>query len=124
MAEVEDFIYEYEGQQREILLYLYQLFTADLGLESKIRYRIPFYYGRSWICYTNPVKKEGIELVFLRGNELSNEQGLLESKGRKQVLGVTFSKLADIPEETLLEVLQEAMLLDETVAYASKRKKG
>ncbi|MEN0049842.1 MAG: DUF1801 domain-containing protein [Bacteroidota bacterium] len=124
MSEAEDFIYEYEGQQREILLYLHQLLTMDLGLESKIRYRIPFYYGRSWICYTNPVKKEGIELVFLRGNELSNEQGLLESKGRKQVLGVTFRKLTDIPEETLFEVLQEAILLDETVAYASKRKKG
>ena len=123
MSEVEDFIYEYEGQQREVLLYLNQLFTMDLGLESKIRYRIPFYYGRSWICYTNPVKEEGIELVFLRGNELSNEQGLLESKGRKQVLGVTFRTLADISEEALLEVLQEAILLDETVKYASKRKK-
>jgi len=124
MSEVEDFIYEQEDQQREILLYLYNLLNMNLGLDAKIRYRIPFYYGRSWICYTNPIKKEGVELVFLRGNELSNEQSLLESKGRKQVLGVTFRTLADIPEETLLEVLQEAILLDETVAYASKRKKS
>ncbi|MEL6943282.1 MAG: DUF1801 domain-containing protein [Bacteroidota bacterium] len=124
MSEVEDFIYEREGEQRAILLYLHHLFTMDLGLESKIRYRIPFYFGRSWICYTNPIKEEAIELVFLRGNELSNAQGILESKGRKQVSGITFSTLKEISEETLLEVLQEAIVLDETIPYASKRKKG
>lgn len=122
MIEVENFIYKHEGDQREILLYLHHLFI-DFDLSTKIRYKIPFYYGKTWICYLNPIKKGGIELVFIRGNELSNSQGLLDNKGRKQVAGLEIFNVKDIPQETLREVIHEAILLDEMVPYASKRKK-
>jgi len=59
----EDFIYQQEGSRREVMLYLHQLFL-DMNLVAKIRYRVPFYYGKSWICYLNPQKKESIELAF------------------------------------------------------------
>jgi hypothetical protein len=65
----------------------------------------------------------GIEFAFPRGNELSNEQGLLEERGRKQVRGVIFNKLSDIPWPALREILQEAIVLDETIPYKSYRKK-
>ncbi len=71
----------------------------------------------------NPLKDEGIEFAFTRGNELSNEQGLLEDRGRKQVRGVVFKSLSDIPFRTLMEILQEAIVLDEKVPYRSYRKK-
>ncbi|MCI5054711.1 MAG: DUF1801 domain-containing protein [Flavobacteriales bacterium] len=122
MTEAEDFIYQFEDDQREIMLYLHTLLTENLNLTEKMRYKIPFYFGKSWICYLNPDKKGNVEFAFVRGNELSNEQGLLENKDRKQVYSITFSKLQDIPEDTLLEVLQEAILLDETIPYESKRK--
>jgi Domain of unknown function (DU1801) len=122
MPASEDFIYQFEGQQREVLLYFHQLFTSDLNLTDKIRFKIPFYYGRSWICYLNPTKDGKIELAFVRGNELSNEQGILDNKGRKQVYGIVFEKLSDIPKQLIYDVMQEAILLDETMAYASKRK--
>jgi hypothetical protein len=89
----------------------------------KIRFKIPFYYRKSWICYLNPVKGNGVEFVFLRGNELSNEQGLLEAKGRKQVSGVTFYEIKEIPQEVLQEVVMEALILDDEVKYKSKRSK-
>lgn len=117
-----DYIYEREGNQQEIMLYLHDLITSYPEIVGKIRYKIPFYYRKSWVCYLNPVKNDQVELVFLLGNELSNEQGLLESRGRKQVSGVIFSKVSNIPTETLHEILQEAFLLDEEVKYASKRK--
>ena len=122
MTAVEAFILEKEGTQQAVLQFLNDLMMSHPEITSKIRYKVPFYYRKSWICYLNPTKKPiGVEMVFLRGNELSNEQGLLDAKGRKQVMGVTFSKVEDVPMETLLEVIQEAILLDETVPYASKR---
>ena len=119
MRTVEDFIYTHEGHRRRVLQYLHQWFTEQLGLTDKIRYNIPFYYGHSWICYLNPVGEDRVELAFLRGNELSNAAGLLLSKGRKQVAGVEFASVQDIPKEALDDILQEAILLDE--ANASRR---
>ena len=116
MSEVEDFIYRYEDDQREVMLYLHEL-LLDLNLTAKIQYKIPFYYGKSWICYLNPGKKGEIEFAFPRGSELSNSQGLLESKGRKLVRSMELRTLTDIPGEAVYEILQEAILLDETVPY-------
>lgn len=124
MEVVEDFIYHHEGQQREILLHLHQVLTEELNLSPKIRYKIPFYYNKSWICYLNPTKQDTVELAFTRGNELSNAQGLLDSKGRTQVFSIEITSLSDLQNEALQEVWQEAILLDETVPYASKRQKG
>ncbi len=123
MTEVEDFIYNYEGSQREIMLYIHNLLSFELNLTDKIRFKIPFYYRKSWICYLNPGKNNCIEFSFLRGNELSNIQGLLDSKGRKQVYSIELTKLSEIPMKELTEIIQEAILLDETVSYTSKRKK-
>ena len=122
MDAIESYILENEGIQKALLQYLHRLLSEQPGVVSKIRYKIPFYYRKSWVCYLNPVKNSGIELAFLRGNELSNEQGLLEFRGRKQVSGIVFYQLNEIPEEAVMEIIQEALLLDEEVAYASKRK--
>lgn len=120
MNEVDLFILEKEGHQQAVLQFLNDLMMSNSEIIQKIRYKIPFYYRKSWICYLNPNKKTGeVEIVFLRGNELSNEQGLLEAKGRKQVRGVTFGEVKDIPVETLIEVIQEAIWLDDTVPYQS-----
>ncbi len=122
MTEVEDFIYQYEDDQREVMLFLHNWLTKDLNLTEKIRFEIPFYYGKSWICYLNPTKKDTVEFAFVRGNELSNDQGLLDNKGRKQVYSVEFKSVKAIPQQTLNEIIQEAILLDETKPYESKRK--
>lgn len=124
MTEVEDFIYKFEDAQREVMLYIHKLLSVDLNLTAKIRFKIPFYYRKSWICYLNPIKDKSIEFAFVRGNELSNSQGLLDSKGRKQVWSIELTKLSEIPKRELTEIIHEAILLDETVPYASKRKKS
>ena len=124
MDPVLSFIYNLEGAQKLIAEHLHNLITSYPEVVYKIRYRIPFYYRKSWICYVNPIKNGGIELAFVRANELSNENGLLNFKDRKQVAGVIFNSVKEIKEEPLLEVLEEAFLLDETVKYAAKRKKN
>jgi len=124
MTEVEDYIYNFEDSQRDIMLYIHKLLSFELNLTDKLRFKIPFYYRKSWICYLNPTKNKSIEFAFVRGNELSNSQGLLDSKGRKQVWSIELTKLSEIPIKELTEIIQEAILLDETVPYASKRKKS
>ena len=119
MNEVEEFIYNYEGETLEVMKYLHGLMMDQPGISSKISFKIPFYYRNSWICYINPLKKGGIEFVFTRGKELSNEQGILEARGRKEVTGIRLKTLEDIPQESLIEVIQEAILLDESVPYKS-----
>jgi len=123
MREVEDYIYNFDNSQRDIMLYIHKLLSVELYLTDKLRFRIPFYYRKSWICYLNPSKNNTIEFAFVRGNELSNSQNLLDSKGRKQVWSIELTKLSEMPIKELTEIIQEAILLDETVPYASKRKK-
>jgi hypothetical protein len=120
MDEVLDYIYGFEGSQREIMEILHNLMMDQPGILCKISYKIPFYYRNSWICYLNPQKKGGIEFAFTRGNELSNEQGLLEKKGRQMVRGITLLEPGEIPLEGLNEIIQEAILLDETVPYSTR----
>jgi len=123
MNAILDFIYEQPEPNQSILLHLHELIISEAEITGKIRYKVPFYYCHSWFCYLNPVKPQGIELNFIRANEMSNANGLLDFRGRAQVAGVIYRDLADIKLEPLLETLQEALLLDESVKYKSKRKK-
>lgn len=118
------FLSEYSGDQFEVIHFLYELLSEEFQLTTKFRYGIPFFYRKSWICYINP-KKNGItEFAFTRGNELFDEAGLIDSKGRKQVKSIEFDKLSDIPLEKLKLLINEALVLDETISYKSKRKRG
>jgi hypothetical protein len=123
MDAVRDYIEQFDDEQKETMLYLHEFLSCFPGIHSKITYNIPFYYRKSWICYLNPVKNQGVELAFTRGNELSNQQGVLISAGRKQVRGLIFNKESDINLSLVNEIFQEAVLLDEEIPYASKRKK-
>lgn len=122
MTEVENLIYQYEAPQREIMLHFHNLLTNDYNLISKITFKNPCYYGKSWICYLKPTKQNMVELAFFRGNELSNSQGLLKSKGRKQLLSIDIDNLANVPHKILNEIFHEALILDNTKPYESKRK--
>jgi hypothetical protein len=72
MLEAENFIRQFEGKQCEVMLHLHALLTETFDLEPKMRYGLPFYYRKSWICYLNPAKDGTVEFAITRGNELSN----------------------------------------------------
>jgi hypothetical protein len=111
----------YEGEQQRLLLSLHRLLSSLPDVHMKIRYQIPFYYRRSWICYLNPQKKGSVELAFTRGNELEDPGGLLEARGRAQVQGILLPSLRSFDPEALLPLLYEAIALDEALPYAPKR---
>lgn len=120
---VEDIIYQQEGAQQELMLYLHKLLLDEFNLTAKITFGNPCYYLNSWICYLKPTKKGKVEFAFMRGNELSNQQGILKSNGRKQLRSVEFETIKEIPLQELTQIMQEAILLDETIPYESIRNK-
>ena len=121
MNRVEDFISGFEGDQMRIMNFFHDLLTEEFNLVPRLQYNLPFYYRKSWICYLFPTKKGTIELAFTRGNELSNSQGILKTTGRKLVSSIGFKNLEDIPVDLIKEVINEAVILDETIPYVFKR---
>ncbi|NAS32750.1 hypothetical protein GTQ40_17350 [Flavobacteriaceae bacterium R38] len=122
MTEVENLIYQFDNSQKEIMLFLHHMLTNEYLLTDKITFKNPCYYKNSWICYLKPIKNEAIELAFMRGNELSNHQGILKSNGRKQLMSIEISEVKEMELDIIKEILNEAIYLDETKPYASKRK--
>jgi hypothetical protein len=123
MRSVEDLIDGYDVGQRELMGHLHKLLVLELDLQPRIRFNIPFYYRKSWILYMNPIKGDRVELAFVRGNELDDTDHLLDSKGRRQVHGLELHGIRDIPQKPLIALIQQAILLDMQVPYASKRKR-
>ena len=122
MSAVIDFIHCQKEKHGEILLFIHDLMLSYEGVTSKIRYRIPFYYKNSWICYANPRKNDRVELVFIRANEFKDYTGLLDTKGRKQVAGITIGCLEEMSDD-LTDVINESLRIDAEVRYKSKRAK-
>lgn len=119
MDKVEEHIYQFEGEQREILLQLHNLMLSFPHVVAKFRYKVPMYYRKSWICYLLSNKDGSVDLSFTRALELADENKLLDFKDRKMVASVQISSLAEINQE-LMMLIQEALLLDETVPYTKK----
>lgn len=118
---VRNFINEQPQPQREIMTIL-RSWILDSGphTQEKISYKIPYFSFYGAMCYLNP-NEEGVDLGFTKGYELSNDQGILEAKGRRQVKTVTFHSVAELEEneDTIRHLLNEAAILNE---YRFKRK--
>ena len=107
-------------EEQNICLRLRNLILENCpGLKETWAYGAPFYKGRRRICFLYPASlpysglKEGVNLGFNRANLLSNQQGLLDAGERKEVAYIRINSLQDIQENLLLEILQEAVLVDQ-----------
>jgi hypothetical protein len=114
---IEDFI---ESQDPLISALINKLRNLILNAHPKMRERFLFntvMFGvKNELCYFVVLNKNiGIEVGFHRGFQMSNEQGLLESKKRKFIHGITFKDLEDLKnrEAIFKEILHEAIILDE-----------
>lgn len=64
--------------------------------------------------------KTGVEFGFPKGYLLSNEQGVLDFAGRKEVAVIQYTSVADIDARVLLEIIQEAVFVDDFLMNNSK----
>ena len=82
-------------------------------------YGAPFYTGHSRVCFLYPASlpysgiKSGVNFGFNRGHLLSNEQKLLYLGDRKEVAYIAIPTEKEIQEHLFLEILHEAVILDE-----------
>ena len=131
MNPVESYIHQLEEQEQEIVSYLHDLLTQRYGMTYKLRYKVPFYDIKKWLCYINPQKKRskklepqqssrGIELCFLHGRWMKDPQGALNPKDRVQIYGITYYTLEEIDEVVLDVLIQEAIEIDEKFSKLKK----
>jgi hypothetical protein len=118
-TDIDDFFAHQTPEIRQLLQYVRQLILVS---HPKIRERfmynsVPFYLCLDYVCYFGKIHKtKGVEICFVKGFLLPDPAGVLEAHNRKYIRGMTFRNLKDFQdrEEAFLEVLQEAILFNET----------
>jgi hypothetical protein len=111
---VEDYILNLPIADQEAAFYIHNELLSQPGMRCDLRWSLPFYGRKRWICYLNPLKKGGFEWVFLDGQQLYSSGGLLQKRSRSRVAGLyypteTGTELNFIPEN----LVQEALWLDD-----------
>lgn len=112
MNEVETYLLEYKGEAKDVLLYLHSILTEEFNLKPKYKFKLPFYYGKKWVCYLFPRKDGKIDISFLKGHLLEDWQSELENRGRKLVRSIVYKDLSDVDQELLFKIIQAAIKLD------------
>jgi hypothetical protein len=90
-----------------------------------IKWRIPFYSLRRNCCYLNR-HRDHITLGFPHGYKLAPQPGVLLGEGEKlkQVRYLKIRSVEDLYSEGTLQILHEAIILDETLAKVKSRFRG
>jgi hypothetical protein len=118
----ERYIEDAPEKYRETLYVLREIIlNSSPFIEEKIAYTVPFFKHFGMLCYIAHGKR-GVEVGFWRGNELSDVQGALTRDERKIVRSLVYQKPEDIDEQILMEILQEAMMLNEERFKLKKKK--
>ncbi|MEZ4903976.1 MAG: DUF1801 domain-containing protein [Spirosomataceae bacterium] len=114
----EDFIAHQTPEIQQLIRYMRQLMSvAHPQMRERFSFQTIFFVCIDYLCYFGKIHPtKGIEIGFVKGHLLKDEANILEAKNRKMVRGITFRNLQDFRarEEAFLEVLQEAILLNET----------
>lgn len=112
MKKFDLFLSEQSPEISEIIMHIDELLLSYPNVTRKIRYKIPFYDYGSWICYINPYKKLLlVELVFLKGKELSEIFPFLETRDRKMVAGMFIKSINEETIQKAAMAFEEAMIL-------------
>ncbi|HYF68655.1 MAG TPA: DUF1801 domain-containing protein [Ohtaekwangia sp.] len=119
---VQNYILQQPSPHQEIMAIL-RSWILDLGPHTteKISYTVPYFYFFGQVCYLHP-DTDSVELCFAKGYRLSDEQKILQSKGRKQVRSIAFHSVAETEEweHEVRQLLNEAAILNE---YQFKKRK-
>jgi hypothetical protein len=107
-----DYIYAKKDDLHELLLLLHNFINEYDDIRADLKWGIPFYSVNKPICYINPLKSKGVEVVFWNGINLKGSLSYLDQKKRKQMDGITYENIASVDFEVLHSILQEARHLD------------
>ena len=108
-----DFLYRQEGHQRQLFLQLHSFIMGyGHGIQSSIKYKIPFYSLTKSMCYISPQKKGGVEVVFWNAVKMTKSLPLLDKKKRKWFAGISYNHIDEVDFEVLDKIIQEAVSVD------------
>jgi len=111
------------------------ILETEPRLQEKKNYGVPYFVRNKMVCFIWPVSAPNaptaknqtwndtiVSLGFCYGSNLSNEQGLLLSEGRKQVYIVRLRSMNELQklEKSITEIVQEAVLLDQMFSKVIK----
>ncbi|HEX2845906.1 MAG TPA: DUF1801 domain-containing protein [Chitinophagaceae bacterium] len=128
MRAVDDYIENLPDERRELCGILRKLIHSLVpDVEERSSFKIPFYHYFGMFMYLNNTK-EGIDVAFCRGKDLTELFPQLHTKGRAIVTTVLIRKKADIYSQELKEIIltaaawnKEAKELKKPMVKARKR---
>lgn len=113
MNPIESYIYSRAASQRDIMIFFHNILTKQFELSPFIKWKVPVYYGNSWLIYLNPdLKSDSVHLCFANGFLLSDKYKILERKGRKLVSSILIKNIEAIPYQQIIEIIEESVTLD------------
>ncbi|MFE3846770.1 DUF1801 domain-containing protein [Flavobacterium sp. LB3P45] len=109
----------------EIVLFLRKIILEFMpDCKEKLAYNVPFYYRHSRICYIWPASiswgkvEEGVAIGFCKGASFLDET--FETTKFASKLTFNFVKEIDVP--LLKQQIYEAIVIDEQIVKAKRRK--
>ena len=126
MNDLDVFFHDLPRGEKEIALRLRELVLAAApDFEEKFSYGVPYYFRHSRITCIWPASapggpKRGVFISICRGHLMSNTQGLIEMGNRMQFGLIRYYDVKEIKAEPLMEILQEAIMVDDEIFRAKK----
>ena len=118
--DVNDFVINLPKEERVIVSRLRDLlFDTEPRFREKLSYGVPYFARNRRVCFIWPASAPSgpinakVSFGFCYANLLSNVQGILLKEGRKQVYIARFSSIDEIDVKLLLEIIQEALIVDD-----------
>lgn len=122
---IADFLDYLPEDELEIVLYLRKIILECIpNCKEKLAYNVPFYYCHSRICYIWPASipwgkvEKGVAIGFCKGTLLLDET----FDSTKFTSKLTFSSVQEIDVELLKLQIYEAVLIDNQIVKAKRRK--
>ncbi len=108
-----DAYFEYFPDLFDLLAQLrYHILNLDPRIKESVKFNCPFYDYYGMFLFLG-VQKHKVVLGFVNGVELGNSAGAFKISKLKQVRHLEYQNIQDLNVETLIDYLQEAMLINE-----------
>jgi hypothetical protein len=121
MNSIEDFIYDLPKDEKEMCVRLREIILGAVPVfEEKFSYGVPYFFRHSRVLCIWPSSvwggpPKGVFFGICKGHLMSNEQGIIEMGNRKKFGLIRYFDVKEIKEEPLLEIIHEAIMVDEEV---------
>lgn len=116
------FFEAHRGLQRQNLEQIHKILIVRQNVRLAMRYHIPFYFAKHApehaLCYVNPGLRGDVELMFLRGRQMSDPFQLMDLHNRRAA-GILITIDKPIPQKAIEHWLDQAVIL-ENAGYSKR----